>query len=94
MDFTNFSLLYPSLESSRAHYSGKNVPNIDMFVLDELGMLDAIELHNRELAEFVTSDPEVIEYRMDTFRDMLENEICELPVENGKITCGIKGLRF
>ena len=74
MDFTNFSLLYPSLESSRAHYSGKNVPNIDMFVLDELGMLDAIELHNRELAEFVTSDPEVIEYRMDTFRDMLENE--------------------
>jgi len=74
MDFSNFSLLYPSLESSRAHYSGENVPNMEMFVLDELGMLDAIDLHNRELAEFVTTDPEVIEYRMDTFRDMLENE--------------------
>ena len=74
MDFSNFSLLYPSLESSRAHYSGENVPNIEMFVLDELGMLYAIDLQNRELSEFVTTDPEVIEYRMDTFRDMLENE--------------------
>jgi len=74
MDFSNFSLLYPSLESSRAHYSGQNVPNIDMFVLDELGLLDAFDLHNRELSEFVTTDPEVMEYRMDTFRDMLENE--------------------
>jgi len=74
MDFSNFSLLYPSLESSRAHYGGESTPNIDMFVLDELGLLDAFDLHNRELAEFVTADPEVIEYRMDTFSDMLENE--------------------
>ena len=26
--------------------------------------------------------------------DMLENEICELPVENGKIICGIKGFEI
>ncbi len=74
MDFSNFSLLYPSLESQRRHYSGQNIPDIDMFVLDELSMLDCFDLHNRELSEFVTTDPEVIRYRMDTFRDMLENE--------------------
>ncbi len=74
MDFSNFSLLYPSLDAMRAHYSGKDVPNIDMFVLDELGLLDCFDLHNRELSEFVTTDPEVMKYRMDTFRDMLENE--------------------
>ena len=74
MDFSNFSLLYPSLESSRAHFSGEKTPNIDMFVLDELGLLDAIDLHNRELCEFVTTDADVIKYRMDTFNDMLENE--------------------
>ncbi len=74
MDFSNFSLLFPDLESQRAHYSGINVPNIDMFVLDELGLLDIFDLHNRELAEFVTSDPAVMRYRMDTFADMLENE--------------------
>ena len=74
MDFSNFSLLYPTLESQRQHYSGQNLPDIDMFVLDELSMLDCFDLHNRELSEFVTTDPEVIRYRMDTFRDMLENE--------------------
>jgi DNA mismatch repair ATPase MutS len=74
MDFSNFSLLYPTLESQRSHHSGEKVPDIDMFVLDELSLLDCFDLHNRELCEFVTTDPEVIRYRMDTFRDMLENE--------------------
>lgn len=74
MDFTNFSLLFPDVESQRAHYAGENVPDIDMFVLDELGLLDVFDLHNRDLNEFVTSDPAVMRYRMDTFADMLENE--------------------
>ena len=74
MDFSNFSLLYPSLESQKAHYSGESVPDIEMFVLDELGMLDIFDMHNRELSDFVTCDPEVMRYRMETFADMLENE--------------------
>ena len=74
MDFSNFSLLYPTLESQRAHYSGESLPDIEMFVLDELGMLDIFDMRNRELSEFVTCDPAVMRYRMDTFADMLENE--------------------
>lgn len=74
MDFSNFSLLYPDAETQRVHYAGKDTPDIEMFVLDELGLLECFDLHNRELSEFVTSDPEVMRYRMDTFADMLENE--------------------
>ena len=33
MDLTNFSLIYPTTESQKDHYSGKHVPKIDMFVL-------------------------------------------------------------
>lgn len=74
MDFTNFSLLYPDAESARRHYSGEAMPDIDMFALEELGLLEIFDLKNRELSEFTTTDPEVIKYRMDTFGDMLENE--------------------
>lgn len=50
------------------------MPDIDMFALEELGLLEIFDLKNRELSEFTTTDPEVIKYRMDTFGDMLENE--------------------
>ena len=74
MDFTNFSLLYPDLESQRRHFSGELMPDMEMFVLDELGLVDCFDLHNRDLSEFVTCDPEVMRYRIDTFEDMLCNE--------------------
>lgn len=73
MDLTNFSLLYPDFESQKAHLAGNFVPNIDSFELDELGLLEIFELKNRELCEFVTSSPEVMAYRNETFSDMLEN---------------------
>lgn len=73
MDLNNFSLIYPSFEARQEHYKGINVPNIDMFALQELGMLDFIDLKNSELSEYFTTDPEVIEYRMETFSDMLKN---------------------
>ncbi len=74
MDFTNFSLLYPDAETARRHYSGELMPDIDMFSLSELGLLEIFDLKNRELSEFVTTDPATISYRMDTFGDMLQNE--------------------
>ena len=73
MDLTNFSLLYPDFESQKAHLAGNFVPNIDSFELDELGLLEIFDLKNRELCEFVTSDPEVMAYRNETFSDMLDN---------------------
>ncbi|MBQ7320264.1 MAG: hypothetical protein IJW97_08845 [Clostridia bacterium] len=74
MNLENFSLLYPSEESHKAHYSGKSVPDISMFVLDELGLTQIFDLKNSDLSEFFTIEPDVIRYRLDTFTDMLNNE--------------------
>ena len=73
MNLDNFSLIYPDFETRQNHYKGVNVPKIDMFALEELGMLDFIELKSSDLSEYFTSDRRVIEYRQETFKDMLEN---------------------
>ncbi len=73
-DLTNFSLLYPTPESASAHYSGANVPDISMYELEQLGMLEALDLKNSELSEYFTFDVEVMKYRREMFRDMLDNE--------------------
>ena len=72
LDFSKFSLIYPNGESQTAHYQGKDKPYIDMFVLEELGMLEVFNLKNSDLDEYFTSDPKVIEHRMAVFSDMLE----------------------
>ena len=75
MDFTNFSLIYPDVESQRAHSAGNNAPDIDMFVLEELGLLEVFDLKNADLSDYFTSDPSVMKYRMEAFDDMIENPI-------------------
>ena len=75
MDFTNFSLLYPNAETQRAHADGSVVPNIDMFVLEELGILEIFDLKNTELSNYFTTDPDVMRYRMEAFDDMIANPI-------------------
>ncbi len=72
IDLTNFSLIYPSAEAQSRHYSGKDVPDIDMFVLEELGLLEVFNLKNSELSDYFTTDEKVIKYRMDVFEDMLD----------------------
>ena len=71
IDLSKFSLIYPDERSQIEHYEGKNTPNIDMFVLEELGLLEAFSLKSSDLDEFFTSDPKVIEHRMAVFEDML-----------------------
>lgn len=70
-ELSRFSLIYPDGDTQAAHYSGKDTPSIDMFVLDELGLLEAFELKNSDLDEYFTSDRRVIKHRMDVFEDML-----------------------
>ncbi|MBO5883200.1 MAG: hypothetical protein J6Q78_02195 [Clostridia bacterium] len=72
-DLTKFSLLYPDEMSQIRHYNGDDVPAIDMFVLDELGLAEIFELKNSDLDEFFTTDVDVIKHRMDVFDDMLDN---------------------
>ncbi len=74
MDLSHFSLLYPDEESQRDHFEGRSVPDIDMFTLQELGLLEQFTLKNSELAEYLTMDPAVMKYRRETFGDMLETE--------------------
>ena len=71
MNFNEFSLIYPSEELRRLHDNGQSVPDIDLFTLQELGLLEIFRLKNRDLSEFFTTDPDVIRYRMATFDDMM-----------------------
>ncbi len=71
-DFSNFSLIFPSAEAQRRNYNGEDAPDINMFVLEELGLLEVFSLKNSELDEYFTVDTDVIKYRMEVFRDMLE----------------------
>ena len=72
IDLSKFSLIYPDEESQTNHYEGKEAPIIDMFVLEELGLLEVFNLKNSDLDEYFTTNPKVIEHRMAVFSDMLE----------------------
>ena len=73
MDLTNFSLLYPDAESISRHHSGNGRPDISDFTLEEMGFSQIFDLKNSSLSEFFTSDESVINYRRETFADMLDN---------------------
>ncbi len=73
MNFQNFSLIYPGEESRKRHDSGETAPDIDLFTLQELGLLEALSLKSQDLSDFFTTDPEVMQYRMATFDDMMKN---------------------
>ncbi len=71
MDFHTFSLIYPDEASRKRHESGEEVPDIDLFTLQELGLLEHFSLKHRDLSDFFTADPDVIRYRIATFDDMM-----------------------
>ncbi|MBE6593564.1 MAG: hypothetical protein E7642_06170 [Ruminococcaceae bacterium] len=71
LDLSKFSLIYPDEETQNKHYRGEDSPKIDMFVLEELGLLEVFNLKNSELDEYFTNDPKIIEHRMSVFEDML-----------------------
>ena len=73
MKLENFSLLYPDGKTRQDHLAGVNVPDIDMYTLQELGMLEFFNPKSAPAAEHFTTDPAVIAYRNQTFSDMLNN---------------------
>ena len=50
-DLSNFSLIFPNAETQLRHYNGEDIPDINMFVLEELGLLEVFSLKNSELDE-------------------------------------------
>ena len=73
MKLENFSLLYPDGQTQQEHLAGVNVPDIDMYTLQELGMLEFFNPKSTPAAEHFTTDPTVIAYRNQTFSDLLNN---------------------
>ena len=72
LDLSKFSLIYPDEATQEKHYRGEDSPAIDMFVLEELGLLEVFNLKNSNLDEYFTTDPAVISHRISVFEDMLE----------------------
>ncbi len=73
MKLENFSLLYPDSKTQQEHMAGVNVPDIDMYTLQELGMLEFFNPKSAPAAEHFTTDPAVITYRNQTFSHLLNN---------------------
>ena len=71
MDLTNFSLLFPDEKSKNDHLAGVNCPDIDMYTLNELGMLEILDLKSSNLSDYLTTSPAVMEYRLEVFSDMM-----------------------
>ena len=74
MDLTNFSLLYPDEASRQEYYSDNDRPDIDMYTLDELGLLEIFDLKSSSLADYFTSSAAVMKYRNEVFADMMNCE--------------------
>lgn len=75
MKLENFSLLYPDGQTIKRHLAGMDIPDLDMYTLQELGMLEVFDPKNAPLADFFTTNPAVITYRNQTFTDMLSNPV-------------------
>ncbi len=71
MELNNFSLLFPDEKTKTDHYSGIDRPDIDMYTLEELGMLEILDLKSSELSEFFTVSKNVMDYRNEVFSDMM-----------------------
>ena len=73
MKLESFSLLYPDESTLAAHLAGRDTPDIDMYTLQELGLLEHFHPKSLPAAEYATTDPAVIAYRNRTFADLLEH---------------------
>ena len=71
MNENRISLIYPNEASRLRHARGEDRPDIDLFTLEELGLLEAFSLSGGDLSTFFTTDPAVINYRIATFDDMM-----------------------
>lgn len=71
MELKNFSLLFPDEKTRREYYDGINRPYIDMYTLDQLGILEILDLKSSDLSDYFTTDPSVIRYRTEIFADMM-----------------------
>ena len=95
MENNFISLLYPDERSMEHHQDRRNLPEISEAVCDELGLNEIFGLRNSSLTDFFTMDTEVIEYRQQTIRDMMNiPEIKKTLAEVHPILDDIRQLRI
>ncbi len=95
METKFISLLYPDERSAEHHQDRRNLPEISEAVCDELGLNEIFGLRNSSLTDFFTMDTEVIEYRQQTVRDMMNiPEIKKTLAEVHPILDDIRQLRI
>lgn len=88
------SLLYPSLDHEAKHREGRDNPFITEGVLNDLGLNSIFDLKNATLCDFFTMDKEVIEYRQEVIKDMLNcSELSEALIKLTPIISDIAELR-
>ena len=94
MSNTSISLLYPNEQAIDDKASGKDSPNISTEVLNSLDIDYAIELQNSRLCDIFTMSKEVIEYRQEVFKDLLNNEeLCSLLTKLVPVLTDISDIR-
>ena len=71
MESKFISLLYPDEGTMEYHADKRNLPEISEAVCEELGLEEIFALRNSALTDFFTADIEVIKYRQETIRDMM-----------------------
>ncbi len=64
------SLLYPDRASYLRHASGEDRPDIAPEVSEQLDLSELLGIDGETLAAHYTTDPDVIRYRQEVFRDM------------------------
>ncbi len=72
MEHKYISLLYPTEELYDLHQSASGRPNISDEVCDELGLSELFSLKSTSLSDFFSSDPRVLGYRQQIFRDLTQ----------------------
>ncbi len=76
---TDISLLYPDQESQKERYLSDASADYRSAAVDQLELNAMFDMPADLVANFFTTDPEVIKYRQETFADLLDApEICDV----------------
>lgn len=76
---TDISLLYPSQESQREQYLADSSAEYRRSAMSQLELDALFDMPADALANFFTTDPEVIKYRQETFTDLVDTpDICDV----------------
>ncbi len=76
------SLLYPDRAALLSAERGETRPRISDSVCEETGLDSLFMLKNSRLSSYFTTDPDVIAYRQDVIKDMLDNPVLGETLEN------------